>query len=397
MVNVFKKNTLIIKIIIAIIFGILIGRYAPSSVVVLFTEVSGFLQKLIGFFVPLIVLGFVVNGISSLKNSSGKLLAVALGLSYGFMFIGAITSYFVANNIFPMFLEGQAIDFAGFDFKTNPHFNINIPPVMDVMTAIILSFIIGVGISKIKGNTLKNLFDEFHDIIELMVKKVMVPIIPLYIIGIFAKMSSQGKITEVIFSFSKFIGVIICVHVSMLIFQYIVAAIVAKKNVFKVLKNAIPAYITALATQSSVATIPVSIKCAESNGVSEKISGFIIPLCSTIHLTGSAVSLTANVVAVMMMRNMGISFLDILTFIFLLGMIMVAAPGVPCGAVFAVFPILQSTFGFDQSMLGLIVAIHIAQDGFGTACNVVGDGAIAMIVEKINSRYFEKKATKETA
>ena len=391
MINAFKKNTLLIKIIFAIILGVLIGLYTPNSVAVLFTEISGFLQKLIGFFIPLIVLGFVVSGISALKNASGKLLAVALCISYSFMFIGGITSYLISKNIFPMFLEAQNIDFSGFDFKINPqHFVINIPPLMDVMTAIVLSFIIGIGISKIKGNMLKNLFDEFHDIIELTVKKVMIPIIPFYIIGIFARMSSNGKIFGVLLNFSKFIGIMICTHILILLFQYIVAGIFTKKNVFKLLKNAIPAYVTSLATQSSVAAIPVSIKCAENNGVSGKISKFIISLCSTTHLTGSAISITANIVAVMLMNNMEISFFKIFSFILLLGVIMIAAPGVPCGAIFAVFPILQSSFGFDQNMLGLVVAIHVAQDGFGTACNVVGDGAIALIVEKINSKYFEK-------
>ncbi len=393
MINALKKNTLLIKIILAIIAGVLIGLYSPSIIVTLFTEISSFLQKLISFFIPIIVLGFVVNGISSLKNSSGKLLASALGISYIFMLVGGITSYLISKSVFPMFLENQNIDFSGFDFRTNSHFSINIPPLMDVTTAIVLSFIIGIGISKVKGNALKSLFDEFHDIVELTVKKVMIPIIPLYIIGIFAKMSARGKIFDVLFNFSKFIGIMICTHVLILFLQYIVAGIVTKKNVFKLLKNAVPAYITSLATQSSVAAIPISIKSAENNGVSKKVSKFILPLCSTIHLTGSAISITANVIAVMMMCNMEISFFKILSFIFLLGIIMIAAPGVPCGAIFAVFPILQGSFGFDQNMLGLVVAIHVAQDGFGTACNVVGDGAIALIIEKINAKYFAKSET----
>ena len=179
-----------------------------------------------------------------------------------------------------MFLGGQNVDVGNFDMKSSPYFNINIPPLMDVMTAIILAFVIGIGISKIKSNALKNLFDEFHDIIDLTVQKVMVPIIPFYIVGIFAKMSSKGKVIDVLFNFSKIIAVIICVHISALIFQYIVAALVSKKNVFKLMKNVFPAYVTALATQSSVAAIPFSIKCSENNGVSSKISNFILPLCS---------------------------------------------------------------------------------------------------------------------
>ena len=374
-----KKYALFIKIIIAILVGICIGLHFPQSISTFFIEISDFLQKLIGFLVPLIVIGFVVSGISSLKNSSGKLLSVALGLSYVFMIIGAVGSYFVSKSVFPMLLGSQSVDVGDFDFKFNPHFNISIPPLMDVTTAIILAFIIGIGISKIKSNNLRSFFDEFHDIVDLTVQKVMIPIIPFYIVGVFAKISSRGKIINILFNFSKLIAVVICMHLAILLFQYIVAAIVSRKNPLKLLKNVIPAYVTSLATQSSVAVIPFSIECAENNGVSKKISNFILPLCSTIHLTGSAISITANVVAVLMMNNAEVSFGKILPFILMLGIIMVAAPGVPCGTIFAIIPLLQSSLGFTEGMIGMIVALHVAQDGFGTACNVTGDGSIAVI------------------
>lgn len=366
--------------------------YFPQSVSVFFIEISDFLQKLIGFLVPLIVIGFVVSGISALKNSSGKLLSAALCLSYAFMIIGAVCSYFVSKNLFPMLLGTQSIDAGDFEFKFNQNFNINIPPLMDVTTAIVLAFIIGIGISKVKGNCLRKFFDEFHDIVDLTVKKIMVPIIPFYIVGVFAKISSRGRIINVLFNFSKLIIVVICMHIVILLFQYTVAAIVSRKNVFKLLKNVTPAYVTSLATQSSVAVIPFSINCAENNGVSKKISNFILPLCSTIHLTGSAISITANVVAVTILSNAEISFIKILPFILMLGVVMVAAPGVPCGAIFAIAPVLKSSLGFTEGMIGMIVALHVAQDGFGTACNVTGDGSIAVIIEQINSKYFEKSA-----
>ena len=392
MIEKLKKYALFVKIIFSIAIGICVGVYLPQSVSVFFIEISNFLQNLIGFLVPLIVIGFVVSGISTLKNSSGKLLSVALGLSYVFMIIGAICSYFVSKNVLPVLLGIQSIDNGDFEFKFSSNFSINIPPLMDVTTAIILAFIIGVGISKIKGNCLRNFFDEFHDIVDLTVQKIMIPIIPFYIMGVFAKISSRGKIINILFNFSKLVAVIICMHIAILLFQYIVAAVISKKNVFKLLKNIIPAYVMSLATQSSVAVIPFSIDCAENNGVSKKIANFILPLCSTIHLTGSAISITANVLAVAMLNNEDISFGEILPFILILGIIMVAAPGVPCGAIFAIIPVLQSSFGFTDGMIGMIVALHVAQDGFGTACNVTGDGAIAVIIEQINSKYFEKSA-----
>lgn len=390
MIEKLKKHSLLIKIILAIILGICVGIYLPQSISTFFIEISDFLQKLIGFLVPLIVIGFVVSGISALKNSSGKLLSLALGLSYVFMLIGAVSSYFVSKNIFPMILGMQNVDAGDFEFKCNPHFNINIPPLMDVTTAIILAFIIGIGISKIKSNHLRNLFDEFHDIVDLTVQKVMIPIIPFYIIGVFAKISSKGKIISVLTNFSKLIAVVICMHIVILLFQFTVAAIVSRKNVFKLMKNVIPAYVTSLATQSSVAVIPFSIECAEKNGVSKKIANFILPLCSTIHLTGSAISITANVVAILMLNNAEISFGKIFPFILMLGIIMVAAPGVPCGTIFAIIPLLQSSLGFTEGMIGMMVALHVAQDGFGTACNVTGDGSIAVITERVNNKYFEK-------
>ncbi len=392
MIEKLKKYALFVKIIFSIAIGICVGVYLPQSVSVFFIEISNFLQNLIGFLVPLIVIGFVVSGISALKNSSGKLLSAALGLSYVFMIIGAICSYFVSKNVFPVLLGIQSIDAGDFEFKFNSNFSINIPPLMDVTTAIILAFIIGVGISKIKGNCLRNFFDEFHDIVDLTVQKIMIPIIPFYIMGVFAKISSRGKIINILFNFSKLVAVIICMHIAILLFQYIVAAVISKKNVFKLLKNIVPAYVMSLATQSSVAVIPFSIDCAENNGVSKKIANFILPLCSTIHLTGSAISITANVLAVTMLNNGDISFGEILPFILILGIIMVAAPGVPCGAIFAIIPVLKSSLGFTEGMIGMIVALHVAQDGFGTACNVTGDGSIAVIIEQINSKYFEKSA-----
>lgn len=392
MIEKLKKYALFVKIIFSIAIGICVGVYLPQSVSVFFIEISNFLQNLIGFLVPLIVIGFVVSGISTLKNSSGKLLSVALGLSYVFMIIGAICSYFVSKNVLPVLLGIQSIDNGDFEFKFSSNFSINIPPLMDVTTAIILAFIIGVGISKIRGNCLRNFFDEFHDIVDLTVQKIMIPVIPFYIMGVFAKISSRGKIINILFNFSKLVAVIICMHIAILLFQYIVASIISKKNVFKLLKNIIPAYVMSLATQSSVAVIPFSIDCAENNGVSKKIANFILPLCSTIHLTGSAISITANVLAVAMLNNEDISFGEILPFILILGIIMVAAPGVPCGTIFAIIPVLKSSLGFTEGMIGMIVALHVAQDGFGTACNVTGDGSIAVIIEQINSKYFEKSA-----
>lgn len=268
---------------------------------------------------------------------------------------------------------------------------INVPPIMDVVPALILAFILGIGISSIKGIYIKEIFNEFHEIINLMVQKLIVPILPVYILGIFAKMTASGQVFKILLVFSKVFIVIIALHIITLFVQYFIAGIVAQKNPFKLLKNIIPAYLSAIATQSSVAVIPITIDCSKKNGVSSNIADFVLPLCSTIHLSGSVISITACSVAVMLVSGKPIDFASMVPFMMILGVMMVAAPGVPCGAILAASGILQSILGFDSSMLSLIIALHVAQDGFGTACNVSGDGSIAVILDTLSQKVAKNK------
>ncbi len=394
MAEVLKRYGLLLKIAIGIALGIIVGSFMPEGIISFVNIFNIFISKFINFAVPLIIIGFVIQGISSLKFSSGKLLGITCSISYIFMIISGFISYFVSINIFPMLLNNalkifeNPIDTA----NTAKHIHhIDIPPVMDVTSALILSFIIGIGISCIKSHLLKNVFSEFHSIIEIFVHKIMVPLIPIYVFGVFVKMSSSGHIQKILNSFSKIILIIVCIHLAVIFMQYIIAGIISKKNPLKLIKNVIPSYTTALATQSSVAVIPVSIGNALSNGVSEGISNFVLPLCSTIHLSGSIVSITCNSIAVMIINEVPIELSNMVPFMLMLGIVMVAAPGVPCGAIFAASGILQSILGFDPSMIALIIALHVAQDGFGTACNVSGDGAVAIIIDYINNLLDSKK------
>lgn len=388
---ILKRYGLLLKIAIGIILGIIVGLFMPESVISFVNILNLFISKFINFAVPLIIIGFVVQGIGSLEFSSGRMLGITCVISYGFMLISGFISYFVSMNVFPMLLSNalktfeNPIDIA----NTAKHLHhIDIPPIMDVTSALILSFIIGIGMSCIKGNLIKNVFSEFHSIIEMFVHKVMVPLIPVYVFGVFVKMSSSGHIQKILSSFSKIILIIVCIHFFVIFMQYIVAGLVSKKNPLRLIKNVTPSYTTALATQSSVAVIPVSIKNALCNGVSEGIANFVLPLCSTIHLSGSIVSITCNSIAVMIINEVPIELPHMIPFILMLGIVMVAAPGVPCGAIFAASGILQSILGFDSSMIALIIALHVAQDGFGTACNVSGDGAVAVILEKIKDKMY---------
>lgn len=391
----FKKYKLLVKIVAAISIGILIGTFLPYEITEFFIAANIIISKLLNFSIPLIIIAFVTKGISSLE-SSGKMLGIATGISYIFMICAAFLSYFASINLFPRFLNGIPSNI--FESISTPNGSvfsqlskINVPPIMDVIPALILAFIIGIGISSAKCVHIKNIFDEFHKIINSMVQKLIIPILPLYALGIFAKMTAAGQVFKILSVFSKVFIVIIALHIIILLIQYFVAGIIAKKNPFKLLKNIFPAYLSAIATQSSVAVIPITIDCSKKNGVSSSIADFVLPLCSTIHLSGSVISITACSIAVMLVSGKPIEFASMVPFMMILGIMMVAAPGVPCGAILAASGILQSILNFDSSMLSLIIALHVAQDGFGTACNVSGDGSIAIILDTLNRKILNKK------
>lgn len=395
MSNFYKKYKLFINIAIAIILGILIGEFLPMSIVEIFIAINIIIGKLLNFSIPLIIIGFVINGISSMGKSSGKMLGVASIISYVFMVFASFFAYFVDTNIFPNFLSQGSSNFSQFPTDIKNVFltqlsNFNISPIMDVVPALILSFIIGIGMSVLNSDYLKNCFLEFHDIIELFVQKIIVPILPFYVLGVFAKMSISGQVFKVISIFSKVFVVIISLHIVMLLFQFIIAGILSKKNPLILLKNIVPTYVSAVATQSSVAVIPITLQCAKKNEVSSDVAEFVIPLCSTIHLTGSVVSITSCSIAVMMLNGMEFSFSSMLPFMLVLGIMMIAAPGIPCGAILAATGILQSILGFDASMISLMIVLHVAQDGFGTACNVSGDCAVAVIIDSLRKRKEQR-------
>lgn len=254
---------------------------------------------------------------------------------------------------------------------------------MNLMTALVLAFTLGLGLASLNSDALKNVARDFQEIIVRMISAVILPLLPLYIFGIFLNMTHSGQVYSILMVFIKIIGVIFVLHIFLLVFQYSIAALFVHRNPFKLLSKMLPAYFTALGTQSSAATIPVTLEQTKKNGVSAEVAGFVIPLCATIHLSGSTLKIVACALALMMMQGMPFDFPLFARFIFMLGITMVAAPGVPGGAIMASLGILQSMLGFDESAQALMIALYIAMDSFGTACNVTGDGAIALIIDKI--------------
>ncbi|MEG1002509.1 dicarboxylate/amino acid:cation symporter [Clostridium sp.] len=388
-----KNLGLIPKLIIAIILGLLIGTFMPKGVVSVLATFNSIFGNFLGFIIPLIILGFVVCGIADLGGAAGKMLGLTTVLAYGSTLIAGFLAFFVSSSIFPKFITAS-LSFNANNPEENllpPLFKVDMPPVMSVMTALILAFLLGLGIASIKGKTLYDMCFEFQEIIQKVIKNIIIPLIPLHILGIFANMTYAGEVKSIFSVFWKVFLVIILLHFIMLLFQFSVASMSSKKNLFTLLKNQIPGYLTALGTQSSAATIPVNLDVAKNNGVSKGVREFVVPLCATIHLSGSTITLTCCAIAVMLLNGMPFSFTTFAGFIAMLGITMVAAPGVPGGAVMAALGVLQSNLGFNEAQLALMIALYIAQDSFGTACNVSGDNAIALIVDK-----FKFKTKKET-
>lgn len=383
------KFGLLPKIIVAIIFGICLGMFTPETPVRIFVTFNGLFSEFLGFLIPLIIVGLVTPAIADIGKGAGKMLLVTAMLAYGATIFSGFLTYGVGESVFPSLISDdlkltQISQAEG----VKPYFTVAIPASLNVMTSLVMAFTFGLGIAHLGTQSLKNVFSEFRDIITMTIQAVILPLLPIYIFGIFFNMTFSGEVFKVLSVFVKIIGVIFIMHIFLLILQYTIASIFVHKNPLRMLGRMMPAYFTALGTQSSAATIPVTMRQTILNGVHKDIAGFVIPLCATIHLSGSTMKIVACALALMMMQGMAYDFQMIAGFIMMLGITMVAAPGVPGGAIMAALGILSSMLGFDQQALALMIALYIAMDSFGTACNVTGDGALALIVDKC----FGKKA-----
>ncbi len=382
------KLGLLPKIIIAIILGIGAGTISPDMPVRVFVTFNSLFSEFLGFLIPLIIVGLVTPAIADIGKGAGKLLVVTTLLAYGATIFSGFLSFGVSQTIFPSLISSNVqIEQISEAQGIKPFFTVSIPAPLNVMTSLVMAFTLGLGIANLNTQSLKDMFGEFRDIITKTIQVVVLPLLPIYIFGIFFNMTHSGEVFKVLTMFVKIIGVIFVMHIFLLLFQYAIAGIFAKKNPLRLLSRMMPAYFTALGTQSSAATIPVTLRQTILNGVNKDIAGFVIPLCATIHLSGSTMKIVACAIALMMMQGIGYDFQSIAGFIFMLGITMVAAPGVPGGAIMAALGILSSMLGFDDKSLALMIALYIAMDSFGTACNVTGDGALALIIDK----FFGKK------
>ena len=383
------RISLLWQVLIAIVAGIVLGQFLPAPVARLFVTFNGLFGNFLNFIIPLIIIGLIIPAIADLGKGAGRLLLITALIAYGSTVFSGFFTYFTGEAIFPRLIAQSAqtatVDNPG-EMALKPFFTVEMPAPFDIMTALLLSFCIGLGLSAIPGNTLRMAAADLRDIVTLLIEKVIIPLLPLHIFGIFLNMTISGQVASIISVFVKIIIVIFVLHILLLLIQFSLAGLVARKNPLRLLKNMLPAYATALGSQSSAATIPVTLAQTLKNGVSKNIATFVIPLCATIHLSGSTMKITACAMAIMMMAGIPIHTLDFSGFIFMLGITMVAAPGVPGGAIMAALGVLEGMLGFDETAQALMIALYIAMDSFGTACNVTGDGAIAVVVDRINGK-----------
>lgn len=391
------KLGLLPKVLIAIILGIACSYFFPMWLERIFITFNSIFSNFLNFIIPLIIIGLVAPGIAELGKGAGKLLLITALIAYVSTILAGFISYFTCAGVYPTFLhagQNMITEATGTGVEAiAPYFTIEMPAVMGVMSALILAFVLGLGLSAVSGNAFRNVLSELRDVITLTIAKVVIPLFPLYIFGIFMKLCAEGEVGHILSVFMKVILLIFAIHIVWLVLQFLLAGAVSKKNPFRCLWNMLSAYVTALGTQSSAATIPVTLAQAKKNGVSDGIADFVIPLCATIHLSGSTLKIVACAFAIVLMNGLPCEAAIFAGFICMLGITMVAAPGVPGGAIMAALGLLTSMLGFNETQLGMMIALYITMDSFGTACNVTGDGAIALIVDTI---YRKKKDKNES-
>ena len=382
------KPGLFVKVLAAIAAGALLGLIAPDVLVRIFKTFNTLFAQLLKFIVPLLVLGLVTPAIANVGRGAGKMLLAVLAIAYLSTICSGFFAHVCGSNLMPHYLQAGELSADAMSAKEFlPYFDLKIPPLCDIMTALVLSFMLGVGMIFIGSGALKKGFDEFGEIIKLTIEKAIIPLLPWYIFTMMCEMSAKGVISVVLGSGAKIILTGVVLTLIWLVIQYCIAGAIAGKNPFKCLWNMIPAYLTAFSICSSSAAIPVTASCAKKNGLEDDIVDFTIPLCSTVHMCGSTIKLAVSAIAVAYIFGVPVPCAVYVNFVLMQGIAAVAAPGVMGGVLMASVGLLESIMGFTPDQTALVMTLYLALDGYGPGCNVTGDGAIAIVIDKL----FKKK------
>lgn len=375
---------LILKLIAGIALGILIGLFAPDWIIRLLLTFKGLFGQLLFFTIPLLILFYITAGIAGLPKASGHLLGRTLATAYLSTIVAGTLAFLVAAMIVPLLATAGGNPPPDAGQALTPFIEMAIPPMLGIMSALAAAFIFGLGIASTGAATLKQFFEEGRDVIEVLLVKLIIPLLPFYIAGVFAELAAAGTVFETLKTFGIILVLAVSLHWLWIAVLYTLAGLRAGASPLSLVRNMMPAYFTALGTMSSAATIPVTLKSVRSNGVREEIASFVVPLCATVHLAGSTITIVSCAVAVMVLHDsLAVpGLMTMVPFILMLGLVMLAAPGVPGGAVMAAVGLLGSMLGFGETAVALMIALYMAQDSFGTACNITGDGAIAVLVDQ---------------
>ncbi|GAA1181926.1 Aerobic C4-dicarboxylate transport protein [Corynebacterium glaucum] len=378
-------RSLLLWVVVAIILGYLCSLFFPDWLARVFVTFNGLFSNFLGFFVPVLIFALITPAIAGLGRGAGKWLGITAGIAYGSTIISGFIAWGTAVALYPRMLDGRSLVTGVQDPSEgglSPYFEVEMPAPFEVMSALLLAFVVGLAMTAVKSNNLYNVLEELNDVVLKVVTTFVIPLLPVFIFGTFLNLGMNENFGDTMAAMGVVLVLSIVMTIVIVLLQYLAAGIIAGVNPFTALKNMLPAYFTALGTSSSAATIPVTLSSTLKNKVDEDVAGFVVPLCATIHLSGSMMKITLYALSIVYMANMDISGGQILGFILLLGIMMIAAPGVPGGAIMAAVGLLQANLGFDESMISLMIASYIVVDSFGTAANVTGDGAIALIVNK---------------
>ena len=386
-------GSLLFWVVVAIILGFLCSLFFPDWLARVFITFNGLFSNFLGFFVPVLIFALIAPAIAGLGRGAGKWLGITAGVAFSSTVISGLIAWGTGNALYPKLLAGK-------DLITNvadpeeggltPYFSVEMPPPLAIMSALLLAFIVGLAMTAVKSDNLYNVLQELNDVVLKVVVTFVIPLLPLYIFGTFLGLGMNENFGETMAAMGVVLLLSVVMTVIIVLLQFLVAGAVAGVNPFKALKNMLPAYFTALGTSSSAATIPVTYESTLKNNVDEDVAGFVVPLCATIQLSGSMMKIMLYALSIVYMASLDVTGGQIFGFILLLGIMMIAAPGVPGGAIMAAAGLLQSNLGFDDSMLSLMIASYIVVDSFGTAANVTGDGAVALIVNKFASGKIHK-------
>jgi len=373
----------------------LCSLFFPDWLARVFVTFNGLFSNFLGFFVPVLIFALIAPAIAGLGRGAGKWLGITAGVAFGSTVISGLIAWGTGNALYPKLLAGR-------DLITNvadpdegglaPYFSVEMPPPLAIMSSLLLAFVVGLAMTAVKSDNLYNVLQELNDVVLKVVVTFVIPLLPLYIFGTFLGLGMNENFGDTMAAMGVVLLLSVVMTVVIVLLQYLVAGAVAGVNPFRALKNMLPAYFTALGTSSSAATIPVTYESTLKNNVDEDVAGFVVPLCATIQLSGSMMKIMLYALSIVYMASLDVSGGEIFGFILLLGIMMIAAPGVPGGAIMAAAGLLQSNLGFDDSMLSLMIASYIVVDSFGTAANVTGDGAVALIVNKFASGKIHKQS-----